>query len=639
MIQMERASLLAFVCTAASLASALDPRGPRPVEPATRSEKCGPQREWPFCTDDDWGPKCPSGCRIQGLMDYRDHSLLKKIEKITSLLESNKLRHRSADEVTKQTYEYLKDKLTLDTGHDDRYYNLAQNLRQRISEMKVKIDRQLRVLGALRDRVADQAAAMQKLEVDIDIKLRSCKGSCKTYSVYQVDRDSYVTLDKQVSHLQSQGVQRIDSVKTLEVMKSTVLQGVILDNVYKSVDQRPQDKQDIFNEVKTLQLTLEQEGSSSYPATISKVPHTSSASSPPPGSSTPSKSITELTGSNGGDLFAGGGLDKVDLPTFDTSSCVKTIKRTMVMTKGGPVEKIEETSEDNPACQGGSDTKGGLNSFGHASSTIKIVNTGGVKGSHLDTKTGFTDLFPEVGFDLGKFFSGHTDDDVPDVHARGVKTTHVERQSDYTGKDCIDIFHKHTEGETSGMFKIKPAPAAATVAVYCQQEGLMGGWLLVQQRENGVLDFNRTWEEYRRGFGGVDAQGRGEVWLGNQNLHLLTSQGESLLKVELQDGDGGVASAEYVMSVGLEEDGYPLRLSGYSGDAGDAMTATHHGMKFSTWDRDNDGAAGNCAATRGGGWWYNQCQSANLNGIYHGGVVWSNRSLKRARMFVRPATF
>lgn len=35
-------------------------------------------------------------------------------------------------------------------------------------------------------------------QVDIDIKLRSCKGSCAGYSEYQVDKESYVTLNKQV---------------------------------------------------------------------------------------------------------------------------------------------------------------------------------------------------------------------------------------------------------------------------------------------------------------------------------------------------------------------------------------------------------------------------------------------------------
>lgn len=62
------------------------------------------------------GYKCPSGCRIQGLMDKYDHNLLKKIEKIRSLLDQYKAKHRSADQVSKQTYDYLKEKLTTDAG-------------------------------------------------------------------------------------------------------------------------------------------------------------------------------------------------------------------------------------------------------------------------------------------------------------------------------------------------------------------------------------------------------------------------------------------------------------------------------------------------------------------------------------------
>ncbi|MEQ2167540.1 hypothetical protein GOODEAATRI_005141, partial [Goodea atripinnis] len=226
--------------------------------------------------------------------------------------------------------------------------------------------------------------------------------------------------------------------------------------------------------------------------------------------------------------------------------------------------------------------------------------------------------------------------------------------------DCVDAHQKHLKGETNGLFKIKPAGSSsmAAVEVYCQQEGLMGGWLLVQQRETGTVSFNHTWAEYRDGFGSVDAKGKGEFWLGNQNLHLLTNQGETMLKVELEDWEGGVAAAEYTVRVGTEEEGFPLQVSGYTGDAGDALES-HSGVKFSTFDKDNDGWEENCAEAYGGGWWYHSCQSANLNGIYYkgsydpqtnapyktaNGVVWptfkpATYSLKAARIFIRPAAF
>lgn len=37
-------------------------------------------------------------------------------------------------------------------------------------------------------------------------------------------------------------------------------------------------------------------------------------------------------------------------------------------------------------------------------------------------------------------------------------------------------------------------------------------------------------------------------------------------------------------------------------------------MQFSTFDVDNDNYTGNCAATYPGGWWFNRCHSAYLNG-------------------------
>nr|XP_046236048.1 fibrinogen alpha chain [Scatophagus argus] len=686
---------LGFISVASATSTVVvDPRGARPVEHGTRAEKCATQKEWPFCTDDEWGPKCPSGCRIQGLLNKFDHDQLKKIEKIRSLLDQNKVKHRSTDVVSKQTYDYLKDKLTVDSGSDNSYYDLAQNLRRRITDMKIKIDRQLRILAALKDRVKDQVVEMQRLEVDIDIKLRSCKGSCERYSEYQVDHESYVVLDKQVNQLDSHAPQNIESVGTLYVMKSRPLQNVVVDSVFKSKDVAAQQKEDMFPEVNTVRLILEEEGSSSSPATVSKVPGTSYASSASSSSSssfssssssssspTSSKSITELGGHGHGDLFGhGGGLEGLSQPSTShvstkTVSCTKSTRRTIVHTKDGPVEKMEEVIEGGPECQSLTGlSKGELSSLfptvTHTSSSFS--HTGGTKGSLLgDSKTEFQNPFgSDSGFDLGAFMTDDAEDDVPDVHARSVKSVHVERQDSYVGKDCVEAHQNHLKGETNGLFKIRPGGTGSTevVEVYCQQDGLMGGWLLVQQRESGVLGFNRTWAEYRNGFGSVDEKGKGEFWLGNQNIHLLTNQGETMLKVELEDWEGGVASAEYTVRVGSEEEGYPLHVSGYTGDAGDALVMpksdmasylSHNGMKFSTFDKDNDRWEENCAEMYGGGWWYNNCQSANLNGIYYkgtydpekntpyeieNGVVWvtykaANYSLKTVRMFIRPASF
>lgn len=189
---------------------------------------------------------------------------------------------------------------------------------------------------------------------------------------------------------------------------------------------------------------------------------------------------------------------------------------------------------------------------------------------------------------------------------------------------------------------------------------------MVQQRMDGSVNFNRTWQDYKKGFGSVDGRGRGDFWLGNENLHLLT-QNDTVLRVELEDWDGNAVFAEYLMQVGSEAEGYSLAVSSYEGTAGDALVAgwleegteytSHAQMKFSTFDRDQDHWEENCAEMYGGGWWYNSCQAANLNGIYYpgghydprynvpyeieNGVVWlpfkaSDYSLKTVRMKIRP---
>ncbi|WAR09745.1 TENR-like protein [Mya arenaria] len=129
-----------------------------------------------------------------------------------------------------------------------------------------------------------------------------------------------------------------------------------------------------------------------------------------------------------------------------------------------------------------------------------------------------------------------------------------------------------------------------------------GGWIVIQRRINGSTDFYRGWEEYKAGFGNL----MGEFWLASGNREL---------RVELEDEDGQKAFAHYShFQVLSEEKGYQLNVSGYTGTAGDSLSY-HDGMKFSTFDKDNDLRKGNCAIDYEGAWWYKSCVNSNLNGI------------------------
>ena len=171
------------------------------------------------------------------------------------------------------------------------------------------------------------------------------------------------------------------------------------------------------------------------------------------------------------------------------------------------------------------------------------------------------------------------------------------------------------QGQTiSGVYTIQPDDQPAFQA-YCDMETDGGGWTVFQRRMDGSVDFYRNWTDYQQGFGNLS----GEFWLGLDKIHRLTST-PTELRVDLQDFEGNSAYAHYAhFSVGDSSSKYILSVSGYNGTAGDSL-AFHNRQKFSTRDQDNDAdGSRDCVQLYKGAWWYSDCHTSNLNGIYHGG--------------------
>ncbi|CAI9623662.1 unnamed protein product [Staurois parvus] len=227
-------------------------------------------------------------------------------------------------------------------------------------------------------------------------------------------------------------------------------------------------------------------------------------------------------------------------------------------------------------------------------------------------------------------------------------------------KDCSDYFKLGKR--LNGIYHILPDPKNKTFEVYCDMESMGGGWTLLQNRQDGSIHFNRTWNEYKNGFGNLT----GEFWLGNDKIHLLTKSSNMMLRVELEDFKGVKEYATYdQFYVANEYLKYRLSVSGYSGTAGDALHFSklyNHDQKFfTTPDKDNDRyPSGNCGAYYSSGWWFDACMSANLNGKYYksdykgvrNGIFWGTwkgvndesissfrQSFKTVRMMIRPKDF
>nr|XP_005607860.2 fibrinogen alpha chain [Equus caballus] len=920
-------------------------RGPRVVE---RQQSACKETDWPFCSDEDWNYKCPSGCRMKGLIDEVNQDFTNRINKLKNSLFDYQKHHKDSNSLIRNIMEVLRGDFA-DAGNRDNTFNqVSKDLRSKIEILKRKVIEQVQHINLLQKNVKAQLIDMKQLEVDIDIKIRSCRGSCSRALTRQIDLKDYEDQQKQLEQVIARDLLPSKDRQYLPRLKVSLLSD-LLPADFKSQLQTAPPEWTALTEIQQMKMELETAGRVGKPQ-VDPVPHgtgsvpesprhpgsgsastwtsgsygpgsastwnpgssqpgssgpwtsgssglgsastwnpgssepgsdgprkpgssgtlsasiwtsgssglgsastwnpgssepgsdgpqkpgssgtlsasiwtsgssgpgsastrhpgssepgsdgprkpgssgtlsasiwTSGSSGPGsastrhPGSSEPgsdglqkagssgtgssSKWIAGSSGTGSGSIWSSGSSQPTrvrpdssghgntrpinpDWGTFEEvsgsvspgtkkeyhTSKLVTSKGDKELLIGGEKVTSGSTTTTRRSCSK-TVTKTVIGPDGHKEVTKEVVNSedgsdcgdaveldlfrtfpgeGSLDGlfhRHPD-EAAFFDSFSSKTQSMGLGSDGFTDSHhfgVPEYPSSGKTSSHSKqfvtssttfnrggsasksfKMADEAGseagpedprgahatkgshvkvrsaRDCDDVLQTHPSGAQSGIFNIKLPGSSKIFSVYCDQETGLGGWLLIQQRMDGSLNFNRTWQDYKRGFGSLNDKGEGEFWLGNEYLHLLTLR-DSVLRVELEDWAGNRTYAEYHFRVGSEAEGYALQVSSYEGTAGDALIegsveegteyTSHAGMEFSTFDRDADKWEENCAEVYGGGWWYNNCQAANLNGIYYrggsydprnnspyeieNGVVWvpfrgADYSLRAVRMKIRP---
>ncbi|XP_011208983.2 techylectin-5B [Bactrocera dorsalis] len=179
--------------------------------------------------------------------------------------------------------------------------------------------------------------------------------------------------------------------------------------------------------------------------------------------------------------------------------------------------------------------------------------------------------------------------------------------------------------------------------VYCQvMDDDDHAWLVIQQRDfdDPPTDFNRSWADYRAGFGVID----GSYWLGLEKIWAITHSMLHELTILLLDFDNSFRWYRYdAFSIASEEQNYALNLLGPNGGSAGNSLKKSKGQKFSTYDRDNEEK---CAQKMQAGWWYKDCEFGNLNSPFskqltanYEGVMWptlyTDKPLSTVKMMVR----
>ncbi|KAM9719895.1 tenascin-N isoform 2-T2 [Menidia menidia] len=175
--------------------------------------------------------------------------------------------------------------------------------------------------------------------------------------------------------------------------------------------------------------------------------------------------------------------------------------------------------------------------------------------------------------------------------------------------DCIQIMKNGNK--KSGIYTIYiNNDRSKPIEVYCDMDTDGGGWLVLQRRNSGKLDFMKRWRQYAAGFGDMTD----EFFLGLEKIYELTNTPTQYeLRFDLGVGSERAYAVYDNFKIAPIKQKFKLTIGKYRGTAGDAMTY-HQGRPWTTVDSDNDIALGNCALTHRGAWWYKNCHLANLNG-------------------------
>ncbi|XP_019711536.1 fibrinogen alpha chain [Hippocampus comes] len=166
--------------------------------------RCPARSDVPPCSHGDWGRKCPSGCRLQAILSQA-HTKVDR--KLYGFCKTAKTLEAANDELMAKVanvYRQHRRVLVIQHVSELKFVQDAAELARNLTTLRQRSGRQRQRLEELKERVRRQVEELWRAEVDVDMKLRACAGSCKAVLPFSIDDAAYRTLRADATEFDSQ---------------------------------------------------------------------------------------------------------------------------------------------------------------------------------------------------------------------------------------------------------------------------------------------------------------------------------------------------------------------------------------------------------------------------------------------------
>ncbi|XP_020780549.1 fibrinogen alpha chain [Boleophthalmus pectinirostris] len=220
---------------------------------------CGRKTHLPLCTEEDWVSSCPSGCRIQGLILEHEKKVENKLRKICKLKKTYKDAMQKTMAATARIYHDNREHIMSEAALQVRFVKAAEDLTKNLTSLWKRSESLELKITELKEKVQKQVEELLRTEVEVDMRVRSCLGSCQSASSLSVNLEDYAALGSEMEKMHNKE-KKSKSVKPEmipQIRTAPVDFGPDPSPVYKTIKTVLDEGLNLFEDLRPNQLELD----------------------------------------------------------------------------------------------------------------------------------------------------------------------------------------------------------------------------------------------------------------------------------------------------------------------------------------------------------------------------------------------